>query len=138
MSLKVKIIIFVLIIVALIIISIIVTKKVKKAKIARDAAKNYNESFVTGTTAGQAYSFNGATVASEVYNALHYDCMWGACEYEGAAVSAINNVPKAFMKVVNDAWNKEYQSKVDGRTLQQDLKKYLSDANWNAVRSQFM
>jgi len=138
MSLKVKIIIFILIIVALIIISIIIAKKVKKAKIARDAAKNYNESFVTGNTGGQAYSFNGATVASEVYNALHYDCMWGACEYEGAAVSAINNVPKAFMKVVNDAWNKEYQSKVDGRTLQQDLKKYLSEENWNAVRSQFM
>ncbi len=138
MSFKVKLIIAILIIVAIIVISIIIAKKVKTARTAREAAQSYESSFVTGTTGGQAYSFNGATVASEVYNALHYDCMWGACEYEGAAVSAINNVPKAFMKVVNDAWNKEYQKKVDGRTLQQDLKKYLSESNWNAVRSQFM
>lgn len=126
---KLKILIIVLIIIALVIVSIIVTKKVKKRIDISRANKAFEESGITGTVAGVPYAFNGATVASQVYQDLH-GYPW---EYEQDAITAINNVPKQFMKSVSDAYMTMYKL-----NLLEDVQKYFDAGNFDKVRSQFM
>ena len=96
---------------------------------ARRAQQAFDHSEVTGTKDGQAYTFNGATVAEQVYSCLH-GYPW---EYEQEAIVAINNVPKEFMPLVSKAYMSMY--KLD---LQADIQKYFDKGNFDKVRAQFM
>lgn len=125
-----KVIVIILIIAVLIVASIVIWKKVQKKIELKNAEKAFEQSQVSGTTqSGTPYTFNGATVATQVYQDLH-GYPW---EYEEDAITAINNVPKEFMKSVIDAYRRMYRL-----DMLADVQKYFDKGNFERVRAQFM
>jgi len=124
-----KLIIILLLVIAVVVITIIVVKKTKAKRAQKVAQHSFENSQVTGSTGGVAYTFNGATVASQVHEALH-GYPW---EYEQDAIVAINNTPKQFMPLVIKAYMDMF--KLDLKT---DLIKYFDKGNFEKVRHQFM
>jgi hypothetical protein len=125
-----KVIVIILIVIVLVVVSIVIWKKVQKKIELKNAEKAFEESQVSGTTTGgTTYTFNGATVATQVHEALH-GYLW---EYEEDAITAINNVPREFMKSVRDAYRRMYNL-----DMLADIQKYFDEGNFERVRAQLM
>lgn len=99
---------------------------------SKKAKKDFEKSTFSGTVNGQEYSLNTATTAAEIYNALHRDCLFGACEFEERVVLALQNTPKEFIPMVSDSYMRNHKL-----NLQSDLIELLDNSNWLKVKHLF-
>lgn len=117
------------IVVAIILVIFFVYKKISNAIEVARAKREFDKYSITGGSGASSYSLNPATVAQEIYSAFHE--YWGM-EDEERAMTAILNVPKAFVKSVSDAYYSLYKLQLSSEFI-----KYLSPEEYVKVRSQF-
>lgn len=127
-----KIIFILVLLVLLVCFGFIFRNKIKEKIDNKRGKKEFENNIVLGNAGGVQYSLNPATTADEIYNALHRDCLFGLCENEQIAITALLNTPKAFISMVSDSYMKKYKL-----NLESDLVKLLDNENWVKVRELF-
>lgn len=85
------------------------------------------------TQTGTQMYFDGSAAAKSFYDSIYdYGWFFGYGEDEAGMLAAINSVPTGYMPIVETAYTKLYK-----KNMQDDAISYLSNSDWQTVKSRF-